>query len=163
MAVTEPAEVADLRATLLRLPGVVEVSVQPTSLVGFDPEDLRFAEMADLPSGTIRRTGGGRPGESVIQVWFTVDKTPAAWVSLEFLAWFVRDACRAGTVAQMRVRGLAPQVGDQVQVGTTLEFVIEWFVIHDDGSVTALLDRIREETGTLKLFMELYGPLIGAA
>jgi hypothetical protein len=157
----EPAEVQELRRALLGLPGVVEVGIQPTSLVGLDVSLLSMSEMADLPSGTLRRTGGGRPGESVIQVWIKMDRSPESWNTLEFLAWFVRDACRAGDVAQMRVRGLPPRVADRVQVGETLLFVIEWFVIHPDGDPTPLLGRIREEAASLALAMKLYADLIG--
>ncbi len=161
MPEVEPPELITLRDTLMRLPGITAVSIQPISLYGLNVEDLRFSEMADLPSGTLRRTAGGHFGESLIQVWIAVDRSDGAWVTLEFLAWFIRDACRAGSIAQMRVRGLAPRVGDQVQVGRTLEFVIEWFVIHPDGHVQALLDRIREETASLMLLMDLYRDLIG--
>jgi hypothetical protein len=156
-----PAEVGELQQTLMRLPGIVEVGIQPTSLVGLDVGVLSMSEMADLPSGALRRTGGGLPGESVVQVWIRMDKRPESWTTLEFLAWFVRDACRGGDVAQMRVRGLPPRVGDRVQVGETLLFVIEWFVIHPDGDVASLLDRIREETGSLALSMRLYSDLLG--
>jgi len=157
----EPAEVQELRRTLLRLPGVVEIGIQPTSLVGLDVSVLSMSQMADLPSALLRRTGGGLPGESVIQVWIRMDRSPESWTTLEFLGWYVRDACRAGDVAQMRVRGLPPRVGDRVQVGETLLFVIEWFVVHPDGDVTSLLSRMREEAGNLALAMSLYGDLIG--
>jgi hypothetical protein len=161
VASEEPIEVVDLRNTLMRLPGIADVSIQPKRLDGLDTEVLSFSEMADLPSGALRRTRGGLPGESLVQVWFTVDKTPESWTSLEFLGWFVRDACRAGDVAQIRVRGLAPRVGDQVQVGTTLEFVIEWFVIDADATLKPLLERVRQETANLQLFMKLYSGLLG--
>jgi hypothetical protein len=157
----EPAEVQELRRTLVRLPGVVEVGIQPTSLVGLDVGLLSRSEMADLPSGALRRTGGGLPGETVIQVWIKMDKRPESWITLEFLAWYVRDSCRAGDVAQMRVRGLPPRVADQVQAGETLLFVIEWFVIHPDGDVESLLRRIREEAGSLDRSMSVYAGLIG--
>jgi hypothetical protein len=156
-----PAEVLRLRETLMRLPGIMEVSVQPTSLVGFDVEALSLAELADLPSGAIRRTGGGLPGESVVQVWIELDKRPESWATLEFLAWYVRDSCRGGDVAQMRVRGLPPQVGHQVQIGETLLFVIEWFVIHPDGDTAALLSRVQEEAESLNDSIDIYGHLVG--
>jgi hypothetical protein len=157
----EPAEVQELRRTLRRLPGVLEVGIQPTSLAGLDASLLSVSEMADLPSGALRRTGGGLPGESLIQVWIKMDKRQESWTTLEFLAWFVRDSCRAGDVAQMRARGLPPRVADRVQVGETLLFVIEWFVIHPDGDLASLLSRIGEEAGSLARAMNLYAGLIG--
>jgi len=157
----QPVEVQELRRTLMRLPGIADVGVQPTSLVGLDVDLLRMAALADLPSGALRRTGGGRTGESVIQVWIEMHKRPESWTTLEFLAWYVRDACRGGDEAQMRVRGLPPRVGDRVQIGETLRFVIEWFVIHPDGKVDGLLARIREETASLAQAMSIYGGLIG--
>ncbi|MGE3425038.1 MAG: hypothetical protein AB7N24_23565 [Dehalococcoidia bacterium] len=157
----EPVELQELRRTLLRLPGVLEIGIQPTSLVGLDVSLLSMSEMADLPSAALRRTAGGLPGESVVQVWIKMAKRPESWTTLEFLAWFVRDSSRSGGVAQMRVRGLPPRVADHVQVGETLLFVIEWFVVHPDGDLASLLSRVREETGSLALFMNLYADLIG--
>jgi hypothetical protein len=158
----EPAEARELREVLLRLPGICEVQVQPVSLEGLDVSDLSLAPLADLPAAALRRTGGGLAGESVIQVWIRVERSDASWTTLEFLGWYVRDSCRAGEVAQMRVRGLPPRVGDHVQVGTTLLFVLEWFVIHPQGDVESLLARIGAEAKSLALFMRNYGDLIGA-
>lgn len=162
MSESEPTEVAALRRVLQRLPGVSEVQVHPVNLSSLDPAELSLPSMGDLPSGALRRSGGGLPGESVIQVWLNLARAPESWTTLEFLAWYVRDSCRAGDVAQMRVRGLAPRVGDQVQVGTTLLFVIEWFVISPEGDFESLLKRIREETESLSVFLLHYGDLIGA-
>jgi hypothetical protein len=156
MSETEPPDVAALREVLQGLPGLSEVQA------GLDLGDLSLASMADLPSGALRRAGGGLPGESVIQVWIGMERAQESWTTLAFLAWYARDSCRAGDVAQMRVRGLAPRVGDHVQIGTTLLFVIEWFVVHPEGDLEPLLKRIREETESLSVSIRHYGDLIGA-
>ncbi len=158
---SEPADVAALRRMLEQLPGVARVQVHPVGLEGLGVADLSLSPMADLPSGALRRTGGGLPGESVIQVWIEMERAERSWTTLEFLAWYVRDSCRAGDIAQMRVRGLPPRVGEQVQIGTTLLFVIEWFVVSSERDREALLARVREEAETLSLFIRNYGDLIG--
>jgi hypothetical protein len=62
----------------------------------------------------------------------------------------------------MRVRGLPPQVADKVQIGTTLTFLVEWFVVQPDGDLNSLLKRVREETKHLSQALTLYGHLVGA-
>lgn len=158
--VDEPSEVKTLRQVIMRLPGVLEVGVSPTSLVGLDVRLLSLADLADLPIGAIRRTMGGLPGESVIQVWLSMDRTEEAWVSLEFLAWCVRDESRGGSAAQMRVLGLPPRVADHVQIGSTLAFVIEWFIVHPKGDAGSLLGHIREEGERISLLIDLYQDLL---
>lgn len=163
MDATEPPEVAELCQLLSSLPGVVDVGVKPVGLVDFDVDNLRFAEMADLPSAALRRTKGGLPGEFLIQVWLKVAPIPESWLTLEFLAWHVRDSARGGDVAQMRVRGLPPSTAMGVQLGTTLMFVIEWFVLDPVEDPEAPVVRLRSEISSLRTSVNVYGHLLGRA
>jgi hypothetical protein len=162
MTESEPEQIAALRSALVRLPGVREVGVRFVSLVGLDVDDLRFAPLGDLPAAALRRTSGGLPGESLVQVEIRLEPAQESWNTLEFLGWWVRDAARSGDSSQIRVRGLPPQVGDRIQVGTTLAFLIEWFVVHREGDLASLLSRVAAEAKNLSQAIDLYGQHVGA-
>jgi hypothetical protein len=158
----EPKEVEALRSTLRRLPGVTAVAVTFHRLVGFDVSDLGLVTYGDFPAAALRRSNGGLADESLIQVEVRLDRSDEAWNSLEFLAWVVRDSARSGDNSQMRVRGLPPQVANQVQIGTTLTFLLEWFVVHPSGDFALLLTRVCDETKHFSETLNLYGHLVGA-
>jgi hypothetical protein len=90
-------------------------------------------EFGDLPQAIIMRTGGGRKNEVMIQVEVILDRSPGAWLSIEFLAWWVRDWGRSGHEIQMRPMALPPKAYE-IQLGRTLKFFIEYFVIEDGDS-----------------------------
>ncbi len=69
----------------------------------------------------------------MIQTEVVLDRSPEAWLSLEFLAWWVRDWGRSGHEIQMRPMALPPKAYE-IQLGRTLKFFIEYFVIEDSDS-----------------------------
>lgn len=79
----------------------------------------------------------------MIQTEVFLDRSPGAWLSLEFLAWWVRDWGRSGHEIQMRPMALPPKAFD-VQLGRTLKFFIEYFVIDDGDSFEKTLAIVAE-------------------
>ena len=97
-----------------------------------------------------------------MQVTIRLTREEPSWLTLEFLAWISRDSARGGDLTQLRVRGLPPQVGDLIQIGETLTFLLEWFVIHPAGDLESLLSRVQHEAEYLNSVIDLYGHLVGA-
>lgn len=69
----------------------------------------------------------------MLQTEVIFDRSPEAWLSLEFLAWWVRDWGRSRHDIQMRPMALPPRV-QNIQLGRMLKFFIEYFVIEEGES-----------------------------
>lgn len=151
-----PPEIERLHETLGSLKGIENVCSGIDNLDGLGEADVRSVAMAHLPVGTLLRTGGGLADESMLQFEFTLDGTPASLISLEFLAWFVRDQARAGQVIQLRPYALPPSGPNGSQLGRTLKFHIDYFIVNPTDSLRPFLDRVWELTESLRLAMQLY-------
>ena len=128
----EMAPVHELTAVLESLPGVIFCDIVPAPIGHVEPAHLSLgAEVADLPQVAIMRTNGGRDDEVVYRTTLMFDRAPESFLTIEFLAWWVRDWARSGHCIQMRVRGLPPKL-EHVQLGSNLQFFIEYFMISDD-------------------------------
>ena len=151
-----PPQVQSLIAAVSALPGVAECFCAPKPLAGVGVEDLSLpGKYGDLPQATIIRTGGGRENEVMIQLEVIFDRSSDAWLSLEFLAWWVRDWGRSGHEIQMRPMALPPKVYE-VQLGRTLKFFIEYFVIEDSDSYKRTLAVVGEMGDSIAKSFELY-------
>ena len=129
-----PPQVQSLVNAISVLPGVAGCFCRPRPLAQFEVSHLSLpGEFGDLPQAIIMRTGGGRKNEVMIQVEVILDRSPGAWLSIEFLAWWVRDWGRSGHEIQMRPMALPPKAYE-IQLGCTLKFFIEYFVIEDGDS-----------------------------
>lgn len=129
-----PPQVQSLVDAVSALPGVAGCFCGPKPLAGIDPGILSLpGEFGDLPQAVIMRTNGGRENEVMLQTEIILDRSPEAWLSVEFLAWCVRDWGRSGHEIQMRPMALPPK-GYTIQLGRTLKFFIEYFVIEDGES-----------------------------
>jgi len=129
-----PPQVQSLVDAISALPGVVGCFCGPKPLAEIDLRTLSLpGEFGDLPHAAIRRTGGGRENEVMIQTEVILDRSPEAWLSIEFLAWWVRDWSRSGHEIQMRPMALPPKAYE-IQLGRTLKFFIEYFVIEEGDS-----------------------------
>lgn len=147
-----PEPVRRLYAAAERLPGVAEVAVHLQDLAELTPDTYSLpGEFADLPHALLRRTGGGRPGEHMVSVELVFDQTHAGWVAVEFLAWWVRDQSRSDDDIQMRPLALPPR-GYGTQLGRTLRFVIERFVVPPADPLT-VVDELAE---SLEDCLDLY-------
>jgi hypothetical protein len=129
-----PPQVQALVNAISALPGVAGCFCRPRPLAELELRVLSFpGEFGDLPQAILRRTNGGRDREVLVQVEVIFDRTPGAWLSIEFLAWWTRDWGRSGHEIQMRPMALPPK-GYEIQLGRTLKFFIEYFVIEDRDS-----------------------------
>lgn len=134
MTLALPPQVQSLVDAVSALPGVVGCFCRPKGLAQFQPEHLSLpGEFGDLPQAVIRRTNGGREGEVMLQTEVILDRSPGAWLTIEFLAWWARDWGRSGHDIQMRPMALPPKAYE-IQLGRTLKFFIEYFAIEEGDS-----------------------------
>lgn len=151
-----PPQVQGLIDAITQLPGVAGCFCGPKPLEGFDPAHLSLpGEFAELPQVPIRRTDGGLKGEVMIQTEIILDRSPEAWLTLEFLSWWVRDWARSGEQIQMRSTALPPK-GYQIQLGRTLKFFIECFVIEPEDSFDQTLAKAAEMGASIASNFEHY-------
>ena len=138
------------------LPGVAGCFCGPRPLADIGVAELSLpGEFADLPQVAIKRTNGGRENEVMIQTEVIFDRSPGAWLSIEFLAWWVRDWARSGHEIQMRPMALPPKAYE-VQLGRTLKFFIEYFVIEDGDSYDNTLQAAGEMAESIVDSVEQY-------
>ena len=151
-----PPPVQNLINAVTNLPGVVACFCGPKPLSGFEPDHLSLpGEFGDYPQALIRRTNGGRENEVLIQTEVILDRSPEAWLSLEFLAWWVRDWGRSGHDIQMRPMALPPK-GYEIQLGRTLKFFIEYMLIETDENYATTLAVCQEMAESLGSNHESY-------
>lgn len=158
-----PAEIQSFHDALLRLPGVQEVSSSIESLQSVTGDDLASALYAHLPQGALRRTDGGLPDEALIQFEFRLTPNAEGWRSLEFLAWWTRDAARSDKAIQLRPFALLPRAGAVAQFGHTLRFHIDLFLPDAAADLAPLFAKVAELTRTLTLAMTLYAAELQAS
>ncbi|MBN9299968.1 MAG: hypothetical protein J0I41_23400 [Filimonas sp.] len=151
-----PTEINEIHKTLESLKGIENVSSGVGNLGYVTQEDLTSPEYAHLPIATLRRTNGGLPGEVMIQFEFSIDRTNESLLSLEFLAWFVRDQSRGGNKIQLRPFALPPQTPAGVQLGSTLKFHIDYFFDNIRDSLQPVLEQVASLNKALQLFINLY-------
>lgn len=168
MVVSEyPAPVQALHAALGRLAAVQEVTSGVKRLADLGPDTYGLpGEFGDVPHALLRRTGGGLADEYWANTEFALTRDDAGWLTLEFLAWWVRDLSRSGRQIQLRPMALPPR-GYEVQLGRTLKFVIDHFAVCPGGGPAPMLAELQERADALDLALDLYaavlGPLAAAA
>lgn len=151
-----PPQVQSLVDSISALPGVAGCFCGPKPLSGIDPEHLSLpGEFGDLPQVAILRSGGGGDAEVLIQTEVIFDRSPGAWLSIEFLAWWVRDWARSGRSIQMRPMALPPKAFE-VQLGRTLKFFIEYFVIEESDGFDQTLKAVGEMAEDIATSFDLY-------
>ena len=158
-----PAEVEALHQALRRLSGVRDVATGLKWLSDFEPDSYSLpGDFGDLPHALLRRTHGGLNDEALATTELTLDRDESGWLTLEFLAWWVRDLSRSKHQVQMRVLALPPKAFE-VQFGQTLKFAIDHFAICPDGDPTPMLTLLAERGKSLGRAIELYAEIIGPA
>lgn len=151
-----PPQVQCLIDSISALPGVVGCFCAPKPLADLGVDDLSLpGEFGDLPQAVIARTSGGRDNEVMIQTEVIFDRSPQAWLSLEFFAWWVRDWGRSGHEIQMRPTALPPKAYE-IQLGRMLKFFIEYFVIEDGDSWEKTLSVARQMGESIAESFELH-------
>ena len=151
-----PPEVQSLQTTLAQLPGLHAIVSHIEALEGLTNDDLALVEFGHLPHAALRRTNGGLPAEQLVQLEFSLEANAAAWRSVEFLAWFIRDQARGGIQVQLRPTAMPPRFGEQVQLGHTLRFDIELFCREASEVLPTLAGLSRD----LHLAIGLYGDVL---
>ena len=151
-----PPQVQKLVDAISALPGVVACFCSPRPLAGIEPSNLSLpGEFGDLPQVAILRADGGHQNEVLIQTEVIFDRSTNAWVSLEFIAWWVRDWGRSGHQIQMRPTALPPKAYE-IQLGRTLKFFIEYFVIEDGEHYDKTLEIASEMGESIATSFEIY-------
>jgi hypothetical protein len=150
-----PPEVQGFHDVLQRIPGLVRADTTLSGLEQIGTADLSQIELADLPHAVLRRTTGMR-GEGLIQIDFAVESNARGWRALEFMAWAIKDLARAGELVQLRPLALPPMVFNEIQLGRTLRFVIDIFVMLN-GEVEPALKKLATLTATFETYLQLYG------
>jgi hypothetical protein len=116
-------------------------------------------EFGDFPHALLRRTDGGLPNEAWAHTEFSLTADSNGWLTLEFLAWWVRDLSRSGDQIQLRPMALPPKASE-VQLGHTLKFIIDHFAITDGESPTVVLDLLAERAESLSGNIDDYGDVL---
>ncbi len=151
-----PSQVQKLVDAISALPGVVACFCSPKPLAGINVGDLSLpGEFANLPQVALMRTDGGLNHEVMVQTEVIFERSSEAWLSLEFLAWWVRDWGRSGHQIQMRPMALPPK-GYDIQLGRTLKFFIEYFLIEDGDHYEKTLIAVDQMGQSIASSFEIY-------
>lgn len=158
-----PPQVEVLHAAMRRLTAVGEITTGLKNLATYEPSTYSFpGEFGDLPHALLRRTDGGLPDEMWAHTGFELTRDDAGWLTLEFLAWWVRDLSRSGCQVQLRPMALPPRAYE-VQLGRTLKFIIDHFVACPGDGIAPMLDELQNRgeslSGNIDDYAEVLGPL----
>jgi hypothetical protein len=156
-----PPQVEALHAALRRLVAVREVTTGLKNLASYEPRTYSFpGEFGDLPHALLRRTNGGLPDEMWANTEFELSHDEAGWMTLEFLAWWVRDLSRGGRQIQLRPMALPPRAYE-VQLGRTLKFIIDHFIVGDlSAALAEMQSRAESLSGNIDDYADVLGPLV---
>jgi hypothetical protein len=156
-----PAQVETLHSALRRLVAVVAVRTGLKPLAKYEPSTYSFpGEFGDLPHALLRRTEGGLPGEMWAHTEFELTRDEGGWLTLEFLAWWVRDLSRSGYQIQIRPMALPPRAYE-VQLGRTLKFIIDHFITCPDGKLSPALEEMQSRGESLSDNIDDYADVLG--
>lgn len=144
-----------VREVISTLPGV-RVHRSSLQWIGeIDARAMRCPENWDLPHAALRRTGGGVPGEAIVQFDIGLDGSADGWKACELLAWFVRDLSRAGDDVQLRVLGLPP--GSEAHApGESLRLVLDMLFRHAANDSEIVATHLRQYASDLADAIEMY-------
>lgn len=156
-----PKEVEAFHAAIRRLVSVQEVDTGLKELARYGQETYSLpGEFGDLPHALLRRTSGGLKDEAWMNTEIVLSRDEAGWLTLEFLAWWVRDLSRSGEQIQMRPMALPPKAYE-VQLGSTLKFIIDQFAICPSEDLTPILQMIQERARDLNDSIDHYKDVLG--
>ncbi|MBX2864189.1 MAG: hypothetical protein KTR27_11585 [Leptolyngbyaceae cyanobacterium MAG.088] len=157
-----PKQVQLFHTALYRFRGVLEVN---TGLKPLDKVPLKDytlpGKMGDLPHALLRRTQGGLPCEAWANTDVILSYDRAGWLTLEFLAWWVREQSRNGEQVQMRPQALSPLAGDNIQLGHTLKFVVDHFCLLSNNNSEAMLTLLAAHGKSLNTAIDHHVDVLG--
>ena len=157
-----PRQVEKLKQAILSLPGAAACEVGLKYLEQYELDHLSLpGEFADLPHVAFYRTDGALEGEVLIQVEMMFRQSKEGWVAAEFLAWWARDQSRSGERIQFRALALPPEAYER-QLGSTLKFVIEAFLLNPAQTMDPILVKAEEMADDISDSIALYRSAIDA-
>jgi len=152
-----PKEVTQLVNAVTAIPGISAAQLEKTYLPNVKVSDLSLpGPYADLPIATLRRSKGALPDELLISINFRIRRADSGLKALEFLSWWTRDQSRSGENMQLRAIGLPPIVGNNKQLGNTLQFTIDWFYSDPSQDLSKVLAAIAEKARSLETATGIY-------
>jgi len=151
-----PMVIEEFHNTILKLRGITGIESGVENLEPIDVDMLGYSACAHLPHATLLRTGGGLNQEVLIQFEIDFDYSPESLLSLEFLAWFIRDYARGGTKVQLRPFALPPETPLGRQLGTTLKWHMDLFIDGIDESLEPAFETVRRLQHSMETAIRLY-------
>ena len=156
-----PDQVEAFHQAMRRLVAVKDVTTGLKNLSSYTPDTYSLpGEFGDLPHALLRRTGGGLENEAWANTEFELSRDELGWLTLEFLAWWARDLSRSGEQIQLRPMALPPKAYE-AQLGWTLKFILDHFVICDGDGNDAALRMMQELADSLDTSINLYAEVLG--
>jgi hypothetical protein len=156
-----PPEVEAFHGAMRRLVAICEVTTRLNGLADLGPDTYSLPlEFGDLPHALLRRTGGGLEDEAWVNTEFVLSRDEAGWLTLEFLAWWVRDLSRSNRQIQLRPMALPPMAYER-QLGRTLKFIIDQFAMCPGGDKAAALIMMRDRAESLGRSIDDYAEILG--
>lgn len=157
-----PPQVETLHAALRRLIAVGRIATGLKKLAQYEPRAYSLpGEFGDLPHALLRRTDGGLADEMWAHTEFELSRDERGWLTLEFLAWWVRDLSRAGHQIQLRPMALPPRAYE-VQFGRTLKFIIDHLVVCPGDDIIPMLDELQDRGASLSSSIDDYAEVLGS-
>ncbi len=157
-----PKQVTCFHDALYRFRGVLDVNTGLKALDKISLEDYPLpGKIGDLPHALLRRTNGGLPHEAWANTDVILSYNRAGWLTLEFLAWWVREQSRHGEQIQIRPQALSPLAGEEIQLGQTLKFVVDHFCVLSDNSPEAMLMLLASRGYSLRTAIDLHVDVLG--
>lgn len=155
-----PQEINSLEKAFKSIPGIIQVKIGKHHHSQDDVnklDKLYFGgAYADLPIAMLRRSGGNLEKEILINVEFTIEENKRGLNALEFLSWWVRDLSRSGDNVQIRSIGLPPIAGEKIQLGSTLRFWFEAYIVTEKEEIGLVLEKISKLSESLEKSVSLY-------
>jgi hypothetical protein len=148
-----PEPVATFHSVLRRFRAIRAVDTGLKSLEQYPPQTYSLPhEFGDLPHALLRRTNGALSDEFWAHTEVRLTSDAAGWRTLEFIAWWIRDLSRSGTMIQLRPMALPPQDSDE----GTLKFIIDHLVQCPNEDVGPMLRQFEQRSDELQSSISLY-------
>lgn len=155
-----PQEIVNFENAFKSIPGISQVDIGKYYYSKDDVaklDEINFGgQYADLPIAMLRRSNGNLEKELLINAEFTIEPNKQGLNALEFLSWWVRDISRSGDNVQIRSIGLPPLAGDRIQLGSTLRFWLEAYIVTEREEIGLVLAKIAELSKSLEDSIKLY-------
>lgn len=155
-----PNEISNFEKVFKSIPGIEQVEIEKHFYSEEDVKELDKTYFggiyADLPIAMLRRSGGNIDKELLIVVQFTIGANKQGLNALEFLSWWVRDHSRSGDNIQIRSIGLPPIANNSIQLGKTLKFWLEIYIVVEQEDINLVLSKVSNLSESLQTNIKTY-------